>query len=412
MECAMLRWTKKLPFRELTIPPIMLLGKLSNVRKHITPFRELTLPHGSLAIHDGVPVARVRGTPREMGRALGTLIGVQAAEVFHSYLSLFSPDMKGDLELARGMEKRLPEWMLEEMRGFCETCELTYDEMLTGQCFLDIHKVAMCSTIAAYDKFTTDGEMLIGRNLDFPSLDIAHEANMVVVYEPVGRTPYATVTWPGFLGALTGLNAHGLAISMMLVYGQSRHEHLNGQPFPTVFRRLLHECAGVRQADDLLATRPYCTSTNLIMADANRTAARLQLHPAHPVVEYATDEEPAVTCTNHYHDRRIKSFAMTWFSSVVRYGTLVRRVRKAAKSGNEAEPIDVPSIKKLLQASSIPTINMQRVIMRPERLDMEVAFEDLGRGYGRWVHLPREVLFPGVEAGKAATDATLAVTAS
>jgi isopenicillin-N N-acyltransferase like protein len=247
------------------------------------------------------------------------------------------------------------------MRGFSETCELTYEELLVGQCFLDIHKVALCSTIAAHDALSADGTMLIGRNLDFPSLDIAHQANIVVIYEPEDSAPYAIVTWPGFLGALTGLNTHGLAISMMLVYGQSRHEHLNGQPFPVVFRRLLQECGTVREADALLAARPYCTSTNLIMADAHRTAARLQLHPANPVVEYTGPEQPAAICTNHYLDRRIRSFAFTWFSSIHRYGMLARRVKRA-------KPFGIDDVKKALQATGMPLINMQRIIMQPESL--------------------------------------------
>ena len=63
-------------------------------------------------------------------------------------MGIFSPDMAGDLPFAREMEKKLPHWFTEEMRGFSETSELTYDEMLVGQTFLDIHKVAACSTIA------------------------------------------------------------------------------------------------------------------------------------------------------------------------------------------------------------------------------------------------------------------------
>ncbi|MCG3185103.1 MAG: hypothetical protein ICCCNLDF_03285 [Planctomycetes bacterium] len=410
----MARWLKKLPFRELTIPFKMAKGRILNNGHRVTPFRELEIEHGSLQLIDGVPLVHVRGTHREMGRALGNLVGAQAYDTFHSYMRCFAPDFNGDLKIAREMEPQLPDWFLEEMRGFSETSELSYDEVLVGQCFLDIHKVAACSTIAVHDKLSRDGEMLIGRNLDFPSLSIAHEANIVVVYEQSevpspesrvndghgtrdsghGTRAYAGVTWPGFLGVLTGLNTHGLALSMMLVYGQQRHEHLRGQPFPLVFRRLLHECASVRQADSLLQTRPFCTATNLILADASRTAARFQLHPGEPVTEYTTEQNPAAICTNHYHDARIKRFAFTWFSSAMRYGKLQRRV-------NTGEPFDVQAIKDALQATGIPPINLQRVIMRPEQLDMEVSFQNNGRGPGHWVKLSKQQLFPEHALAKA-----------
>lgn len=405
----MARWRKKLPFRELGIGLKMLRGWRNNRRRSITPFRELELPHGSLRLVDGIPLVHVRGSHHQMGRALGTLVGVQAAETFHSYMQCFAPDFKGDLALAREMEPNLPSWLIDEMRGFAETSELSYDEMLVGQCFLDIHKVAACSTIAAHGKFSASGEMLLGRNLDFPSLNIADEANIVVVYEPEGAGPtslgkeevehgdarhaqrrapfrYAGVTWPGFLGILTGINDAGLALSMMLVYGQSRHEHLTGQPFPTVFRRLLHECANVRQADALLQTKPFCTATNLILGDSTRQAARFQLHPRQPIVDYTSEQCPAIACTNHYHDKRIKGFAFTWFSSVVRYNKIAKRIQAGLVWDDE-------SIKQALQATGIPAINLQRTILRPEQGSMAVSFENNGRGPGRWVELPKDLLF-------------------
>ena len=383
----MARWIKKLPYRELGVPLKMAKGWFMNRAKSVTPFRELELPHGSLKLIDGVPLVHVRGTHREMGRALGNLVGVQAYETFHSYMRCFAPDFNGDLKLALEMEPNLPEWMREEMRGFSETSELTYDEMLVGQCFLDIHKVAACSTIAAHDGMTETGEILMGRNLDFPSLSIAHEANLVVVYEPNDGPRYAGVTWPGFLGILTGLNDQGLALSMMLVYGHQRREHLDGLPFPTLFRRLLHECATVREGDAVLQTRPHCTATNLILADATRTAARFQLPPHEVVVDYTSNEQPAIACTNHYHQRRIQKFAFTWFSSKVRYGKIARKIRAGHKW-------DVQSIKDVLQATGIPPINIQRTIMRPEELSLEVSFKNNNRGPGDWVKLPCNLLFP------------------
>lgn len=409
----MARWIKKLPFRELTIPVKMLRGRIANRGRRITPFRELEIEHGSLRMVDGVPLVRVRGTGREMGRALGTLVGVQAAETFYHYMRFFCADFEGDLKLARGMEARMPEWFIEEMRGFAETSELSYDELLLGQTFLDIHKVALCSTIVAHDAATETGEILMGRNLDFPSLDIAHLANIVVVYEGEGsgsflaeeetrnsesRSPakkvpdpvaarhgFASVTWPGFLGCITGINEHGLSLSMMLVYGHSRKEHLDGQPFPLVYRRVMQECATLAEAEALLAAKPHCTATNVIIADAGRHAARFQLHPVTPVVEHSSPARPALACTNHYLDKRIRTFAFTWFSSAVRLWKMHRRIKR--------QKFNVQRIKDALQATGIPLINLQRALMRPERRELEVAFEDLGTGPGRWVRMDAGTLF-------------------
>lgn len=414
------RWSKKLPFRELTIPVKMARGRFNNRGRKVTPFRELDIEHGSLRIVDGVPLVRVRGTPREMGRALGTLVGVQAAETFNLYMRYFCPDFEGDLKLARQMEARMPQWFIEEMKGFSETSELSYDEVLMGQTFLDIHKVALCSTVVAHDSATETGEILMGRNLDFPSLEIADQVNIVVVYEGVDgqasmvdgradnvidhepstidhRHGFASVTWPGFLGCLTGINQHGLSLSMMLVYGHSRREHLEGQPFPLVYRRVMQECATLPEAEALLAQKPHCTATNVIIADAQRRAARWQLHPHTPVVEHTSAEKPALACTNHYLDKRIRTFAFTWFSSVVRLWKMNRRIKR--------HKFTPQLVKDALQATGIPIINLQRALMRPERRELEVAFEDLGRGPGRWVKMDADLLFGARQPAEAVGQA-------
>jgi hypothetical protein len=178
---------------------------------------------------------------------------------------------------------------------------------------------------------------------------------------------------------------------MMLVYGHVKHEHLRGQPFPLVFRRLLGECSTVRQADQILRDKPYCTATNLILADAQRTAARFQLHPTDPVVEYTSADHPATACTNHYHERRIRKFAFTWFSSVLRYRRLTQRI-------DQGDKWTVQRIKDALQATGIPMINLQRAIMEPEQRALHVAFQDLGRGPGNWVKFSRDQLFGASEA--------------
>jgi predicted choloylglycine hydrolase len=366
----------------------MAKGWLRNRHKRLTPFRELEIEHGSLKLVDGIPVVYVRGTHREMGRALGNLVGLQAVEGHHDYMGVFAPDFKGDLALAREMETRLPRWLCDEMLGFSESCELSYEQLLVGQCFLDIHKVAACSTIAAHDQLTETGEILMGRNLDFPSLSIADESNIVVVYEPEDGEPYAGVTWPGFLGILTGINTRGLALSMMLVYGHQAHEHLEGLPFPVLFRQLLHACGTVREADAILQQRPHCTATNLILGDATRTAARFELPPHDIAVTYTNANTPATACTNHYHEPKFKKFAFTWFSSAARFGRLQRRIMSGEKW-------NVQAIKDALQATGIPSINLQRVIMRPEKRGMEVSFDHNGTGPGRWVELPADLLFPG-----------------
>jgi hypothetical protein len=332
----------------------MLKGRIINRGQKMPPWRERKVDHGELRLVDGVPVVRVRGNPYQMGKAQGELIGEQTRKLFERYIHVFSHDVPGDIALAHEMEKNLPPAFIEEIRGFGEGSGLGYEEALMGQCFLDIHKVALCSTIAVHDSMTTTGEIMLGRNLDFPSLAIAHAASMVICYEPEGGRRFSGVTWPGFLGILSGMNENGLALAMMLVYGHKR---------------------------------PYCTTTNVMLADKGRHAARLQLHPHKAIVDRSTKEKPALCCTNHFLEKGYRSFAFTWFSSTLR----LSRLRKAIASG---VPFDEQRIKDVLKKTAIPTINIQRILFMPERLEAEVAIGEVTTAHRQYTKLSRQDLFP------------------
>lgn len=389
----MARLRKKLPFPELGVPWKMLKARVANFGQTLPAWKARQASHGELRLVDGVPVVHVRGSAREMGLALGELVGEQTRKLYDRYIHMFAPDVPGDMALAREMEPHLPESFREEIRGFGESSGLGYESALLGQCFLDIHKVALCSTLVAHDNRTDTGEILLGRNLDFPSLSIAHHASMVICYEPAGGRRYSGITWPGFLGLLSGMNEDGLALAMMLVYGHKRKEHLNGQPFPLVFRRVLAECANVDEAIRLLESRPYCTTTNVMLADKGRHGARLQLHTAKAIVDRTTPDQPALACTNHFLEKGYKSFAFTWFSSTWRLGKLRRAIASGVK-------FDVERIKSMLQKTAIPTINIQRIIFKPERLEYEVAFGKPTTGHRKYVTIERDVLFPGAQSSR------------
>ena len=383
----MARLLKRLPFRELGIPVKIVQGMIRNRGKRIPAWTERTVDHGSLQLVAGIPLVRVGGSPHEMGRALGELTGEQAKSLTAGYMRVFAPDAAGDMPLAREMAAHIPDWHHQEIDGFAQGSGMDRDDVLLGQCFLDIHKVALCTTIAASGDATATGEMILGRNLDFPALALAHEAGMVVVYEPSGGRRHCGVTWPGFLGLLSGMNTDGLSLAMMLVYGHMRREHLHGQPFPLVFRRVLAECANTTQAVELLRKRPYCTATNVMIADKGRVAARAQLHPQQATIKQTGNGVNALACTNHFLEPGYKAFAFTWFSSAWR----LARMNRAIKSG---EKLDVPRVKQLLQQTAMPGINLQRIIFQPEKLELELALGAPTKKNRRWTHFPREMLFP------------------
>ena len=379
---------RKLPFKEVLIPLKMLQGAWHNRNAIIPDFAPAEVEGGKLEVHEGTPLLRMRGTPYECGYQHGRLLGEHVRILFDRYLKLFAGNFRYDLDLARTMERYIPQKYVDEMRGLAEGADIPYDVVLVSTCFLDIHKVAACSTFVVHDASSKSGEIMMGRNLDFPALGVAHRVNLVSVYESKDAPPFASVAWPGFLGCLSGMNARGLALAMMLVYGHTRSDHLNGVPFALHYRDVLESCSNVDEAVERFERREYAVCNNIMLADASRNAARLELHTRSVGVERDTPEFPALYCTNHFRtgDRR-KALAFTAMSSFP-------RLWRMSKSAERREAYDEASVKDLLGRVAIKGINLQRIMFYPERGEIEVAFGKPSAGPRHYVRFPRETLFP------------------
>ncbi|MBP9892213.1 MAG: hypothetical protein KBG84_09945, partial [Planctomycetes bacterium] len=103
-------------------------------------------------------------------------------------------------------------------------------------------------------------------------------------------------------------------------------------------------------------------------------------------------------CTNHFLEKGYRSFAFTWFSSTLR----LSRLRKAIASG---VPFDEQRIKDVLKKTAIPTINIQRILFKPERLEAEVAIGEVTTAHRKYTKLTREDLFPVAAPSQKAQEA-------
>ena len=73
-----------------------------------------------------------------------------------------------------------------------------------------IHAFAGCTSIMAWGDASSDGEMYIGRNMDW-SAAFNEFAQVLTVFNPSdGGYRYANLGWPGMITLFTGINEHGV----------------------------------------------------------------------------------------------------------------------------------------------------------------------------------------------------------
>jgi len=325
------------------------------------PASPSTSGHGTFREVNGVPVLQMAGTHREMGRQQGTLLGKHVRAFARHYLTSSlgrDPGAWTDLRRrATGCKEFIPDRYLDELNAIGGASGLPDGYLLGASVFLDFYSSVLCSCIAAGPERNGTGRTLVGRNLDFPSMGVAHRMTMLTVYEPDGYHSFVSLTWPGLIGVLTGMNEHGLTVALAEVDG--RRPYGRGVPYTLMHRRLLEECRTVDEAESRLRSMPRTRSNNLLVADAAGAAAVLEYDRTRVVRRDA--EDGWVHATNHFLSDEMPSKVLSFkhLSSLIRYHRIDRFRREHPSVRDE-------QLFELLSDVALGRLNLASMVLAPE----------------------------------------------
>lgn len=183
---------------------------------------------GRVEQHGGLTVLRVWGTPQERGYAHGRLLAPRIAAVALTEFAARFARKQPLLEQARGAVGRLieyPEDVQQELQGLWQglqdsKVDLNMPELERSFDFtdlqianaLDVFGLMGCSSFTVWGGQAQGGGVLTARNFDWP-LTGPHmlEHTIVLVEHLAGGRAVAGVTWPGFVGTVTGVSSDGVA---------------------------------------------------------------------------------------------------------------------------------------------------------------------------------------------------------
>ena len=337
-----------------------------------TPFRFPEGKHGKgeLKYEKGVPILRVEGSPEEIGEQIAVLALKPAKRILDYPGNLLERlDIKGLLPIlaiaGEGMLAHFPPDHHKELESIVKA-GIDRNPVVLGNTMFDVKKLFACSALVVTGDRSETGGVLLGRNLDFPSLGYVHEYGLVTVYHSPGKHAFASVGFPGLVGCLSGMNDAGLCLGVLEIChvknGEKRFD-ATGTPFALCYRRILEECATVEEAEKLLRSMKRTTLTSLAIADPQRGAV-LEITPELVVVRRPQDG--VCSCTNHFCSKELKpAFQPDIFWTLDRFDIL-EMIRKRSKVGLE-------DVHQSLHAVSVRNHTLQTMIFEPGKLRLHLA---------------------------------------
>ena len=161
-----------------------------------------------------------------------------------------------------------------------------------------------CSSIALWNNFTEDGNLIIGRNFDFYVNDEFAQNKIVEFISPKNGYKYASVTWPGMVGVVSGMNEKGLTITLNA--GKSDIPMRGKTPVSIVARSILQHAETIDEAVEIAEKFEVFVSESFLIGSAkDNKAVVIEMSPKRMDV-YETNNGKLI-CTNHFQSNGYKT---------------------------------------------------------------------------------------------------------
>ena len=228
---------------------------------------------------DGYPVLHLKGTPYEMGYQHGALLKKSARQNMHNLLTVkgeqtlfefagvkLKPRHLIDI-IIRIQDKYVPQKYFRELEGVAAGAGLKVADVRATNF---IPELFHCSGFALMNSATKNGMLYHGRVLDYAVDWGLQEHAVVIVAEPDGGIPFVNVSYAGFIGCVTGMNAKSVSIGEM---GGGGLGHWAGVPMAFLVREALEKGDTLEKAIAVFRDNPRTCQYYYVLADGKTNRA-------------------------------------------------------------------------------------------------------------------------------------------
>ena len=211
----------------------------------------------------------------------------------------------------RKMYLHVPEEYKEEIYGVSRYGLDGYDDFAPGYIrmlyFHGAHDIGHalqdlmlvgCTSFAAWDAKTEDGQLILGRNFDFFAGDQFGEQKIAAFVNPDSGQKFMIYTWGGMIGAVSGMNEKGITVTINA--GRSKMPLLAKTPVSLLAREILQYAATTSEAIEIARKREVFVSESIMIGSGDeRKAILIEVSPSNFGV-YEVENSNELICSNHF----------------------------------------------------------------------------------------------------------------
>ena len=319
---------------------------------------------------DGLWVMSVAGSAFERGEAIGKLAGdllymqekAFADKLFemvpsrryrdflHYFITIFN----------RRLGQNVPLEYRQEIKAMSASCTHEFDDFGNpyerqmqyhsahdiGHVMQDFMLVG-CTSFAAWGRESADSSLIIGRNFDFYMGEEFARNKLVLFEKPDTGHAFVSVTWPGMLGVLSGMNTAGLTVTINAAKLET--PSMSAMPISLLTKKILQYASNLEEAWIIAGECNTFVSESILVGSVNDgRAAIIEKTPSAMSMYDPADRDSSVAhivCTNHYQselfrDNSVNVENVRTSDSMQRF----RRVEELLDSTGKVNPVNAAAI--------------------------------------------------------------------
>lgn len=162
-----------------------------------------------------------------------------------------------------------------------------------------------CSSFAAWNKKSEDGNLILGRNFDFYVNDAFAKDKIVAFINPEKGHPFMMVTWPGMIGAVSGMNQEGVTVTINA--GKSKIPLIAKTPISILTREILQHASNIDEAIAIAKKTTVFVSESIMVGSSHDNKAVLIEVSPHKFGVYEVTNNNQLICSNHFQSDALKN---------------------------------------------------------------------------------------------------------